>query len=40
MPTYPCSRQYMYYTGMDNFSLVKLLVENKGRTCHDDYGFQ
>ena len=38
MPTYPGSRQWLYYTGTDNFTSVKLPVENRGKSCQGDYG--
>lgn len=38
--TYPGSRQWMYYTGADNYSAVKLPIENKGRSCQGDQGCQ
>ena len=37
-PTYPGSRRWLYYTGNDNFSAVKLPIDNKGRSCQDDQG--
>jgi hypothetical protein len=39
-PTYPGSRQWLYYTGTDNFPSVKLPVENKSRSCQGDHGCQ
>ena len=38
MPTYPGSRQWLYYTGSDNYSAVKLPIENHGKDCQGDYG--
>lgn len=38
MPTYPGSRQWLYYTGSDNYSAVKLPIENHGKDCQSDYG--
>ena len=37
-PTYSGSRRWLYYTGNDNFSQVKLPIDNKGRSCQDDNG--
>ena len=37
-PTYPGSNRWLYYTGNDNFSAVKLPIDNKGRSCQDDQG--
>lgn len=37
-PTYPGSRRWLYYTGNDNFSSVKLPIDNKGRSCQDQNG--
>lgn len=39
-PTYPGSRQWLYYTGTDNYPSVKLPVENKSRSCQGDHGCQ
>ena len=39
-PTYPGSRSWLYYTGTDGFSSVKLPIENKGRSCQGDHGCQ
>ena len=38
MPTYPGSRQWLYYTGNDSYASVKLPVEHSGRSCQDDHG--
>ena len=37
-PTYPGSRRWLYYTGNDNYSSVKLPIDNKGRSCQDQNG--
>uniref|UniRef100_A0A6C0IV42 Uncharacterized protein n=1 Tax=viral metagenome TaxID=1070528 RepID=A0A6C0IV42_9ZZZZ len=37
-PTYPGSRRWLYYTGNDNFSSVKLPIDNNGRSCQDQNG--
>ena len=36
--TYPGSRRWLYYTGNDNYSSVKLPIDNKGRSCQDQNG--
>jgi len=37
-PTYPGSRQWLYYTSADNYASVKLPVLNNGKSCQGDYG--
>ena len=37
-PTYPGSRQWLYYTGTDSYASVKLPVINENRSCQDDHG--
>ena len=37
-PTYPGSNKWLYYTGNDNYSSVKLPISNNGRMCQDDQG--
>ena len=39
-PTYPGSRQWLYYTGTDSYASVKLPVINSGRDCTGDHGCQ
>ena len=39
-PTYPGSRQWMYYTGTDGFTSIKLPVVNSGKDCQNEYGCQ
>ena len=37
-PTYPGSRQWLYYTGADNLASVKLPVQHNGKSCQGDHG--
>ena len=37
-PTYPGSRQWLYYTGTDSYASVKLPVINGNKSCQDQYG--